>query len=264
MLKHLLVVLLFVSVGACNAPAAVITLSNGTPSYSQNFDSLAASGASSTTPVGWSFVESGSSGNNNGLYAAGTGSGSGGDTYSFGSGSSSERAFGELTTSTLNTTIGAQFRNGGTTAIQSLAIGYKGEQWRVGNSGTPRTDRLNFSYSLNATSLATGTWNSVSSLSFLSPITSGTVGAINGNLAANQTNLAGSVTGLNVNSGSDLWIRWTGIDATSGDDGLAIDDFTLNATFAAAPAAVPEPGTFALLLTGLSTVLIRRFRTLSL
>ena len=97
----------------------------------------------------------------------------------------------------------------------------------------------------------------------------GTVGAINGNLAANQANLSGSVTGLNLNTGSDLWIRWTGVDITSADDGLAIDDFTLTATFAAAPAAVPEPGTFVLLLTGLSTALlrsplIRRFRTLSL
>jgi hypothetical protein len=259
MAKQLLVVLFFVSVGACNALAAVITLSNGTPGYSQNFDSLAASGTSSATPTGWSFAESGA--NSNASYIAGTGSSLTGDTYSFGATSNSDRAFGELTTATLNSTIGAQFRNGGTTAIQSLTIGYKGEQWRVGNSGTPRTDRLNFSYSLNATSLATGTWNSVSSLNFLSPITSGTVGAINGNLAANQANLSESVTGLNLNTGSDLWIRWTGFDATSGDDGLAIDDFTITATFAAAPAAVPEPSTFAILLTGLSAVLIRRSRT---
>ena len=55
-----------------------------------------------------------------------------------------------------------------------------------------------------------------------------------------------------------------GFNATGNDDGLAIDDFTITATFAAAPAAVPEPGTFALLLTGLSTVLIRRFRNLLL
>lgn len=262
MIKNLLVVLLFVSVGTRYLSAAVITLSNGAPVYSENFNSLGTSGTSSTTPVGWSFAESGSSTRNDGLYTAGTGSSSTGDTYSFGT--DSDRAFGELTTSTLNTTIGAQFRNGGTTAIQSLAIGYMGEQWRVGNSGTPRTDRLNFTYSLNATSLTTGTWNSVTSLDFLSPITSGTVGAINGNLAANQANLSGSVTGLNLNTGSDLWIRWTGVDITSADDGLAIDDFTLTATFAAAPAAVPEPSTFALLMTGLSTVLIRRFRTLSL
>jgi hypothetical protein len=262
MTKHLFVALFLFSMGTHTSIAAVITLTNGAPVYSENFNSLAASVPSSTTPTGWSFIENGSSGNNNGLYAASTGSGSGGDTYSFGT--DADRAFGELTTGTFASTIGAQFRNGGTTAIQSMAIGYKGEQWRVGNSGTPRTDRLNFSYSLNATSLTTGTWNSLSSLDFLSPITTGTVGALNGKLALNRSSLSGNITGLTWNTGNDLWIRWTGIDVTGSDDGLAIDDFTLNATFAAAPAAVPEPGTLALLLTGLSTVLIRRFRTLSL
>ncbi|MCX7396152.1 MAG: PEP-CTERM sorting domain-containing protein [Planctomycetales bacterium] len=260
MAKHLLVVLLFVSVGACNAPAAVITLSNGTPGYSQNFDSLAASGTSSATPVGWSFVENGLSG----LYAAGTGSSNVGDTYSFGTGTNTDRAFGELTTLTFASTFGAQFENDGSTAIQSVSIEYTGEQWRIGNNGAARTDRLNFQYSLNASSLTTGSWTSVSSLNFLSPITTGVVGAINGNLGSNQSDRSGSITSLNLTTGNTLWIRWMGFNATGNDDGLAIDDFTITATFAAAPAAVPEPGTFALLLTGLSTVLIRRFRTLSL
>ncbi len=260
MVKQLLVVLLFVSVGACNALAAVITLSNGTPSYSQNFDSLAASVTSSSTPTGWSFAESGA--NSNATYIAGTGSGTAGDTYSFGATGNSDRAFGELTTATLNSTIGAQFRNAGSTAIQSLSIGYYGEQWRLGTIG--RTDRLDFQYSLNATSLTTGTWTDLNALDFGSPITSAPTGALNGNLGANRLHRAGTATGLSVAFNQDVWIRWLATDATGADDGLAIDDFTLTATFAASPAAVPEPGTFALLLTGLSTVLIRRFRTLSL
>lgn len=256
MTKQLLVVLFLLSMGTRTSIAAVITLSNGSPAYSENFNSLANSGSSSTTPNGWSFAESGSSGNNNGLYAASTGSSSGGDTYSFGT--DTDRAFGELTTGTLSSIIGAQFRNTGSTTIQSVSIGYTGEQWRIGNSAAARIDRLNFFYSLDATSFTIGTWHSLSSLDFLSPITTGTVGAINGNLGTNQSNLSSNITGLNWTTGNDLWIRWTGFNADNNDDGLAIDDFSITASFAAAPAAVPEPGTFALLLTGLSAVLVRR------
>lgn len=257
MMKHLFLALFFFSMGTHTSMAAVITLSNGTPAYSENFNSLVATGTSSTTPSGWSFAESGA--NANSSFLAGTGSGTAGDTYSFGATGNSDRAFGELTTSTLNSTIGAQFRNGGTTSIQSLAISYNGEQWRLGAIG--RTDRLDFQYSLDAASLSTGTWTNLDALDFLSPVTSGSTGAKNGNLAANRTQVTGVVTGLSVGLNHDMWIRWRSSEITGADDGLAIDDFSLTATFAAAPAAVPEPGTFAFLLTGLSAALIRRSRT---
>lgn len=258
MRKHFAVVLALVigTLSHRSSMAAVIELSNSAPAYSEDFNSLAASLTSSSTPTGWSFAESGSSGNNNGLYSASTGSSTAGDTYSFGT--DSDRAFGELTTGTLNSTIGAQFRNTGSTAIQSLSIGYDGEQWRLGAIG--RTDRLDFQYSLNATSLITGTWTDLDALDFESPFTSGPTGALNGNLSANRLHRTGTATGLSVAFNEDVWIRWLVTDVTGADDGLAIDDFTLAATFAASPAAVPEPGTFALLLTGLSAVLFRRSR----
>ena len=51
--------------------------------------------------------------------------------------------------------------------MTSLAIAYTGEQWRLGATG--RTDRIDFQYSLDATSLATGTWADVDNLNFSGP-----------------------------------------------------------------------------------------------
>ena len=67
---------------------------DGIGNYSQDFNSLANSGTSSSVPSGWSFVESGTNANTE--YTAGTGSSTTGDTYSFGATGSPERAFGGL------------------------------------------------------------------------------------------------------------------------------------------------------------------------
>src|SRR6185436_1444018 len=104
---------------------------------------------------------------------AGTGSGNTGDTYSFGATSNAERALGGLQSGSLNPTIGAAFTNNTGGTITSLAIDYTGEQWRLGATG--RADRIDFQYSVNATSLTTGTWTDVNNLDFTGPITAGTV-----------------------------------------------------------------------------------------
>ncbi|HQX92989.1 MAG TPA: hypothetical protein PKX50_10985, partial [Thermomonas sp.] len=68
------------------AAQAQVSLSGG--SYTQNFDTLANTGTSSTLPAGWLMSETGASAN--GTYTAGTGSSNTGDTYSFGAAGSSE------------------------------------------------------------------------------------------------------------------------------------------------------------------------------
>src|SRR5262249_29720841 len=74
--------------------------------YSENFDSLASTGTSSTVPNGWAFLETGT--NANTTYTAGTGSSNAGDTYSFGTPAGNvERAFGGLQSGSLIPTIGA-------------------------------------------------------------------------------------------------------------------------------------------------------------
>jgi hypothetical protein len=219
--------------------------------YFQNFDTLASTGSSSATPFGWAFAETGSSANT--TYTAGTGSDNDGNTYSFGSSGSPDRAFGGIQSASLLPTIGASFTNGGTTAIESLLIQYTGEQWRLGQSGG-RLDQLDFQYSLNASSLTTGSWLDHNALDFITPFTT-TAGLTNGNDPAHKTLLSSSLTGLSLGVGQTVWIRWTDFNATGSDDGLAVDDFSLAASFV----AVPEPSSVAFLLAaGLGTAVRHR------
>jgi hypothetical protein len=203
---------------------------NAFASTAQNFNTLASSGTtSSTVPAGWAFSESGTGANT--TYGVGTGSSSAANTYSFGAATSTDRAFGTLRGSGVNTftsIVGAQFTNttGGT--ITSLAISYTGEQWRLGATGSQ--DRLDFQYSTNATSLTTGTWSDVDSLDFSSPQSTGTIGAKNGNSASFRTAKSFTITGLSIAPGVTYRVRWTDFDkGGSGvaDDGLAVDDFSL-------------------------------------
>jgi len=204
----------------------------GTPVVEQ-FDALANTGTSNTTlPVGWFLEENGSSAANNDAYAAGTGSSATGDTYSFGTSGSTERAFGTLLSGTLTPTIGASFTNNTGSQVTALDIDYAGEQWRLGalgSAGTPPRgpDRLDFQYSVDATSLTTGTWTDVDDLDFTSPVTGPTVGLLDGNAAANRTSILAMIPGLAIGPGATFWIRWSDFNVSSSDDGLAVDEFSL-------------------------------------
>jgi hypothetical protein len=192
--------------------------------YTQDFNTLAASGASSMLPAGWALSESGT--NANATYTAGTGSNNAGDTYSFGSSGSSDRAFGGVQSGSLVPTIGACFTNNTGATITSLTIAYTGEQWRLGASGRG-ADRLDFQLSTTATALNNGTWTDYDSLDFSSPVTSGSVGALDGNSSANRTAISFTIAGLNVTSGQTFFIRWLDFNVTNADDGLSVDDFSL-------------------------------------
>jgi hypothetical protein len=224
LLAPLLVITLLTGASARPARAeGTISLTTPALAYTENFDTLANSGTSSTVPAGWDFAESGSGANT--TYRAGSGSLSTGDTYSFGSSGSPERAFGGVQSSSLLPTIGASFTNNTGSPITSLLIEYAGEQWRLGATG--RADRFDFQLSTDATSLATGAWTDYDSLDFSSPVTSGTTGALDGNAAANRTAISYTIGGLSIANGATFWIRWTDLNVSGSDDGLAIDDFSL-------------------------------------
>jgi hypothetical protein len=226
--------------------ANAITLTGA--GYSQDFNTLANSGTSSTIPSGWAFLES----PGNTTYSAGTGSSATGDTYSFGASGSSERALGELTTSTVNSRFGAQFDNGAGGTISGLTITYTGEQWRWGATSRSGADRLDFQYSLDASSLSTGNWIDVNALDFTSVITSGAAGALDGNASANRSLISATISGLNIPVGASFWIRWAAADVAGSDDGLAVDDLSVSATLSPASTDVPETGsTLAIFASGL-------------
>lgn len=208
------------SVRASGTP---VSLASTGVTVTENFNTLASSGTSSTLPTGWALSEA--LANANTTYDSGTGSGTAGNTWSFGAAASAERAFGGLQSGSLNPTIGACFQNNTGSTITSLDIAYMGEQWRVGTLG--RVDRLDFEYSLDATSLTTGTWTAVDSLDFTAPTTTGTIGALDGNVAPNRTSVSSSITSLSIAPGAIFFIRWTDLNASSADDGLSIDDFNI-------------------------------------
>ncbi|MBI5653890.1 MAG: hypothetical protein HZC40_26095, partial [Chloroflexi bacterium] len=205
--------------------AGTVSLTTPGAAYTQDFNTLANTGTSSTVPTGWDFVETGSGANT--IYTAGTGSATAGDTYSFGATGNTERAFGGLLSGSVVPTIGAQFTNNTGVAITSLAISYTGEMWRAGVTNRGAADRLDFQTSTDATSLTTGTWTDINNLDFSSPNTMATAGALDGNSATNRTAISYTITGLSIANGSTFWIRWSDFNITSSDDGLAVDDFSL-------------------------------------
>ena len=203
------------------------TTSSASQTYNENFNSLVSSGTSSTLPVllgsyRWFLSEIGTGAN--ATYSAGTGSSATGDTYSFGT-TAGDRAFGGLQSGAVNPTIGAFYTNTTGLPVSTVSISYTGEQWRLGALG--RVDRIDFQFSSDATSLTTGTWTDENSLDFTAPIQAGTVGALDGNVSPNRTLISSSVTGLNIPAGSSIWIRWTDLNPTGADDGLAVDDLSI-------------------------------------
>lgn len=219
-------VLIFgISLAIAVSPATAVTIAQFNVAITENFDTLANSGTSSVMPAGWEFRETGSAADT--TYAAGTGSSTTGNTFSFGGANSTDRALGSLRTGSLVSSFGTVVTNTTEVAITQLLIEYTGEQWRLGALG--RADRLDFSYSLDATSVATGSWIDFDALDFIAPVTTGTVGALDGNAAGNRVLLSATITGLNLAPGASLWLRWTDFDASGADDGLAIDDFSITA-----------------------------------
>ncbi len=200
-----------------------VSITSTTTPYTQNFNTLkATSGTSTSLPAGWKLLETGSGANTS--YASNAGATSTGNTYSYGTGTNTERAFGALRSGSLVPVLGVQIRNSTGSTITSITVSYTGEQWRCGATG--RTDRLDFQYSLNATSLSTGTWTDNNTLDF-SSLSTTSVGAKDGNATANRAVKTATITGLSIANNGLFWLRWNDLDATGADDGLSIDDFSI-------------------------------------
>ncbi len=228
---------------ACTVASADILLTNVTV-YTQNFNTMSAltNGSTSTLmPADWSFIESG--GGANTTYATSDGGTTTGNTFSLGTNLATDRALGQIDitgVSAVSTIFGAEFQNAGPQNMTKIkSITYTGEQWRNGTATA--ADRLDFQYSLDATSLTTGFWNDLNTLDFTSPVFAGGAAALDGNLAANQTfkSLPKTAFASPVAPGGTFWIRWVSSDQGTGtDDALGIDNFSIQ--------AIPEPSSIAL------------------
>ncbi|MBK9091355.1 MAG: DUF11 domain-containing protein [Anaerolineae bacterium] len=203
------------------APAAAISLS---APYEQNFDTLSNTGTGNpwtddSTIAGWY--------TNKTTYNAGTGTSTTGSVFSFGSTGSTERALGSVASGTTGAIYyGVRLVNDTGSTVSAIAIGYTGEQWR--NSADASQHSLAFAYQVGATSLTGGSWTAASSLNFAGPISGGTAGALDGNLAANRTTLF-AVINVTVTNGQEIWLRWQDDNSSGDDHGLSIDDFSVSA-----------------------------------
>ncbi|WP_162903228.1 fibronectin type III domain-containing protein [Taibaiella koreensis] len=209
-------------------------MTNANPTYTQNFDGLPTSNttwANNSTLAGWYYASS-----TTGLNA-GTGSSNGGSLYSFGASGSNERALGSVASGTTDDLYyGVLLKNTGTSNITSITITYTGEQWR--NGGNAAVQSLAFAYSTASTTINSGSYTAVSTLDFKSPIHTSSAAALNGNTAANQVaGITATITGLSIAPNGTIMLRWYDKDDSGNDHGLAVDDLSAIATFAAAATA---------------------------
>src|SRR5690606_23693178 len=101
-----------------------------------------------------------------------------------------------------------------------------------------------FEYSSDATSLDTGNWSALPTLDAVTPAVSGN-GKKDGNAPTNRIEVTGTINGLNVAAGSDLWVRWRATNQSGNDNGLAIDDIVFGSPVDVAPtlaASIPFNG----------------------
>ena len=222
------------SVVFLNAPAAPVANYRVVDSLnvinSEYFDMLSDTtlyNAYSTLPLGWYAQENGS--NADQTYRAAYGELAGGDLYSFGDTMANpiERALGSLGSgSNSKVEFGSAWINNTGQVVEEVQIKYIGEQWRVGNPNrSTGADTLHFSYAINATGVSNGTYVAFTDLNFFSPVDTGYNVNTAGNDTANQTAYNDTITGLSIQPGDTLWLRFVDYNSSSYDDGLAIDSF---------------------------------------
>ncbi|MCB2377642.1 T9SS type A sorting domain-containing protein [Hymenobacter sp. BT635] len=205
-----------------------ISITGGTSIYTQNFDGMGATGTA--YPTGWTggrFAGTATTAVNL-LVSDGSGSALSGAPYNVGTAASTDRALGSVASGGTIPAIGAVFTNASGATVTRVNMSFNGEQWRSG-SALDQNEVLAFEYSLDATSLSTGTWTAATALNVTevaNAIVTNT--ALNGNEAANRTSVAGSIATLNWPAGTTMWIRWKDNNDTGNDALLAVDNFALS------------------------------------
>ncbi|MEI8293697.1 MAG: PEP-CTERM sorting domain-containing protein [bacterium] len=250
-MKKILITLIGLAALSLAGVQGQVTINSVSFTYTQNFDTLAASGTNNTwtdnaTLAGWYA--------NRTAYISTNGSSTTGALNSLGAASSSDRALGATTSGTTTTVnFGMVLRNacGFSINLSDISLSYTGEMWRINTN----IQSLAFEYQVSSsaiTSITSGTYTANTNLNFTSP-GNGTAAAVDGSSPAYRTsfsNVALTPSGV-LNDGDYLAIRWTKNGTNS--PALGIDDLTISAN----AAAVPEPTTWALIGLGSAFVLWR-------
>ena len=216
---------------ALPASAQVALTTLGT-AYTQNFDTLPSSGSiawsNNVTLTGWYHARTGSGTS----LVADIGSSNAGNFYSYGAASSTDRALGSVGSSNAavgNLFYGLRLKNATGTTITSLDVAYTGEQWR---NSAAAAQTVAFSYLIapavsGSLSEFQSAGTAVAGLDLASPVSGGSAGALNGNLAANQVARSFTISGITLPDGSEIMLRWSDPDHAGADHGLAIDNVSV-------------------------------------
>lgn len=245
LVRCLLAGLLFVCVGGIlpgveprRAYAAPVAFTALDVAYTQNFNTLPSTGtptwANDSTLAAWY--------SNQTTFTANNGSSNTGSLYSYGSTGNPERALGSVGSNGTGTLLyGVRFINNTGATIPDLRVMYTGEQWRNGGNATAQS--LVFGYQIGATvtSITAGTWTSVASLDFTSPVATNPAAALDGNLTANREVISANIIGINLPAGQEIMLRWEDVNHSGNDHGLAIDDLEV-VPFQSSPTAVAWAG----------------------
>jgi len=219
---------------AATAVSAQINIPGTTP-VTENFDAMAAS-ATAALPTGWKISAAGAAsptwpaaGNFSAVnQQASSGTPATGGRYNWGT-SATERALGIMTSGSYASpnSIMAFFRNTNAASISQLAISYDLERYRINTAAAS----VQFYYSTDG-----ATWTAVAA----GDIAAATIGtganAYGFGPQATFSVSSFNITGLNIANGSDIYLRWN-LNTTGGNSqGIAIDNFSLTATFTVSPA----------------------------
>lgn len=211
-----------------NANITILNASNPRR-YLGKFDNAVSDANGAVNVSGWAIVEEGSSTNSvTGRYNVGDGSANGANTYSFASAAvPNDRALGSLNDDTVvRNFLGGCFRNTSGVTIQAVRIGFTGEMWRYG--GAAILDRMDFQYAVNASNLYAGPYVDFDALDFVTPNQTGTAGARDGNAVGFRTVFSPTLMTVTLAPNETLYVRWLDQNLVGvSDDGLAIDDFSI-------------------------------------
>ena len=247
-----LVLLAAIGFAAASVQAQVSIQSLTGNSYTQDFNTLLTTGTANTwanneTLPGW--YADRESGGPVTTYRASTGDQNAGALYSFGIAgvaSSEDRALGSISSGTPQTiAYGLRLLNDTADAVTNLVVSYTGEQWR--NGGNASAQPLAFSYRVANSALTNSQpatnegWTLVPELAFTSLVGSTTAAALDGNDPANRTVFTGiELTGIALQPGEELFLRWRDVNDAGNDHGFGVDDFSLTFTRYLAPVLPPE------------------------
>lgn len=237
-----------------------------TGTYSENFDTLPATGTGSPVTSTWTnnstlpgWLAFGGSSTSNTVREAtitapiairvDAGGSNAGGLYTFGSTAASDRALGSTASGSYEGVLVLVIQNNNSFDLTDFTLSYTGEQWR--NGGNTSAQSLVFDYTVQAAfpvaadvSAANVTgYTAVPALNFTSPTVGASATALDGNAAANRTTGISSTVSVTIPAGQFLVLRWWDNNDPGNDHGLAIDDLSFSAT--------PTPGAAALLGVGM-------------